>query len=60
MTFESTADVIDSEGTLIPYGLPAVYELLRLDLGKLSVDYIINIQGFYLPDQYGVLLFTFL
>ena len=52
VTFESTADVIDSEGTLIPYGLPAVYELLRLDLGKLSVDYIINIQGFYLPRQY--------
>ena len=29
VTFESTADVVDSEGSLIPYGLPAVYELLR-------------------------------
>ena len=29
VTFESTADMIDSEGSLIPYGLPAVYELLR-------------------------------
>jgi len=29
VTFESTADTMDSEGSLIPYGLPAVYELLR-------------------------------
>jgi len=29
VTFESTADTLDSEGSLIPYGLPAVYELLR-------------------------------
>ena len=27
--FETTADVMDSEGALVPYGLPAVYELLR-------------------------------
>jgi len=29
VTFEATADTMDSEGSLIPYGLPAVYELLR-------------------------------
>ena len=29
VTFETTADIVDSEGSLIPYGLPAVYELLR-------------------------------
>ena len=29
VTFESTAETMDSEGSLIPYGLPAVYELLR-------------------------------
>jgi len=29
VTFEATADTIDSEGSLIPYGLPAVYELFR-------------------------------
>ena len=56
VTFESTADVIDSEGTLIPYGLPAVYELLRLDFGKLSVDYIFNIKGLYKDCQKAWLL----
>jgi len=29
VTFEATADMMDSEGSLVPYGLPAVYELLR-------------------------------
>ena len=29
VTFTSTVDTLDSEGALIPYGLPAVYELLR-------------------------------
>ena len=29
VTFANTADTVDSEGALIPYGLPAVYELLR-------------------------------
>merc|ERR1719470_728496 len=29
VTFECTADTLDNEGSLIPYGLPAVYELLR-------------------------------
>jgi len=29
VTFANTVDTLDSEGVLIPYGLPAVYELLR-------------------------------
>ena len=29
VVFEETADSMDSEGKLIPYGLPALYELLR-------------------------------
>ena len=29
VTFANTVDTLDSEGALIPYGLPAVYELLR-------------------------------
>ena len=29
VTFAQTVDSLDSEGSLIPYGLPAVYELLR-------------------------------
>ena len=29
VTFQSTVDTVDSNGVLIPYGLPAVYELLR-------------------------------
>ena len=29
VTFTSTVDTVDSNGALIPYGLPAVYELLR-------------------------------
>merc|ERR1719334_397681 len=29
VTFTNTADSLDSQGSLIPYGLPAVYELMR-------------------------------
>jgi len=29
VTFTSTVDTVDSNGSLIPYGLPTVYELLR-------------------------------
>ena len=39
MTFTSTVDTVDSAGSLIPYGLPAVYELTRLELLILSASH---------------------
>jgi len=45
VTFESTADTIDSDGSLIPYGLPAVYELLRFLASLINLHEVANTEA---------------